>query len=86
MTQANREHHARVRAVAVAVLQEHGHQIVRVLREHADQHETAARPENLIVLMELFASKLDAVREDDIVKRIDAALGDGWARKLADAL
>jgi len=78
----------RARHLAVDVLQESGHQILRVLREHEDATEgnSAAGPANLIALMEIYAARLDTVREGEAVEIIDGRMGSGWTRRLADAL
>lgn len=41
---------------------------------------------NLVALLEVFANKLDAARSPGIVGVIDAKLGDGWTRRLAQSL
>lgn len=41
---------------------------------------------NLVALLEVFANKLDAAKSPEIVGVIDAKLGDGWTRKLAQNL
>lgn len=41
---------------------------------------------NLAALLEVFACKLDAVESPEIVGVIDARLGDGWTRRLAEAV
>lgn len=74
------------RSVAVKLLQEHGHQIQQVLRDHAAIHEGATGIPNLVALMEMYAERLDTVRGGESVEIIDARMGSGWTRRLADAL
>lgn len=62
-------------------LKEHGIGLVNELRK-GELYDGR----NLVALMELFAQKLDAADSPDIVAVIDARMGGGWARGLAEAL
>lgn len=76
-----------IQDIASETLMKHGVPICEALnRDNAARDGYGFSGANLVALMEIFAEKLDAAKSQDIVAVIDARMGGGWTRSLAQAL
>lgn len=73
-----------IKEIASQVLREHGIGIITQLK--AGGGRDGFDGANLMALMEIFASKLEAAKAPGIVDVIDGKMGIGWAQRLADGL
>ena len=71
----------RIRAVALGVVERAPHLSQALMRDDGTGYSGG----NLVALLQVFAAELDKER-DDLVRIIDARMGDGWTRQLAESL
>lgn len=75
-----------IQDIAGEVLKEHGLMLLRQLEIGGKKMEDCVyEAGNLVALMELFAERV-AGEQDEATKIIDARMGAGWTRRLAESL
>jgi hypothetical protein len=76
-----------IQELAAKTIQHEGILIAHALNAYCDSMDgNSVSAANLVPLLEIFAERLEAAKAKDTTAIIDARMGIGWTRSLAEAL